>query len=90
MIVIQRRFSDVRIHDTEISPTIEMSGYAMEKVYNIVDSRYRSNLPMIMTFQKSRRAKSKDDFETWIESDITNTLNVFEGGGHKINDLDSD
>ena len=35
---------------------------------------------MIMTFQKSRRAKSKDDFETWIESDITNTLNAFEGG----------
>lgn len=26
MIVIQRRFSDVRVHDTEVSPTIEMSG----------------------------------------------------------------
>lgn len=35
---------------------------------------------MKYTFQKSRRAKSKDDFETWVESDITNTLNTFEGG----------
>ena len=35
---------------------------------------------MNYTFQKSRRAKSKDDFETWVESDITNTLNTFEGG----------
>ena len=26
MIVIQRRFSDVRVKDTEISPTIEMDG----------------------------------------------------------------
>lgn len=26
MIVIQRRFSDVRVKETEISPTIEMSG----------------------------------------------------------------
>jgi hypothetical protein len=26
MIVMQRRFSDVRIKDTETSPTLEMSG----------------------------------------------------------------
>lgn len=26
MIVIQRRFSDVRIKETEVSPTLEMSG----------------------------------------------------------------
>lgn len=32
-------------------------------------------------FRKSRRAKSKDDFETWIEDDVTNTLNVFDLGG---------
>lgn len=36
---------------------------------------------MKYTFQKSRRAKNKDDYETWVESDITNTLNTFEGGG---------
>ena len=35
---------------------------------------------MKYTFQKSRRAKNKDDYETWVESDITNTLNTFEGG----------
>lgn len=35
----------------------------------------------MMTFRKSRRAKSKDDFETWIEDDVANTLNVFDLGG---------
>lgn len=35
---------------------------------------------MRYTFQKSRRAKSKEDFETWVESGITPTLNAFEGG----------
>ena len=31
-------------------------------------------------FVKRRRAKSKDDFETWIESDVANTQNTFDGG----------
>lgn len=35
---------------------------------------------MMMTFRKQRRAQSKDDFETWIETDIANTLNGFDGG----------
>lgn len=35
---------------------------------------------MMMTFRKQRRAKSKDDFETWVETDIANTLNVFDVG----------
>ena len=37
------------------------------------------NVPLVI-FVKSRRAKSKDDFETWVESGISNTLNTFEGG----------
>lgn len=36
---------------------------------------------MTMTFAKSRRAKSKDDFETWLESEVSNTINVFDIGG---------
>lgn len=42
-----------------------------------------NNVPMVMMpihYAKSRRAKSKDDFETWVESGISNTLNTFEGG----------
>lgn len=31
-------------------------------------------------FVKSRRAKDKDDYETWVEHGIANTLNTFEGG----------
>jgi hypothetical protein len=36
------------------------------------------------TFTKKRRAKSKDDYETWEESSITNTLNTFEGGTYAL------
>ena len=42
---------------------------------------------MNYTFQKSRRAKSKDDFETWVELGITNTLNTFEGGDVRATSL---
>ena len=37
-------------------------------------------VPMI-AFSKRRRASSKDDYETWEESNTTNTLNQFDGGG---------
>ena len=33
------------------------------------------------TFRKSRRAKSVNDFETWTDTDVANTLNTFEGAG---------
>ena len=39
-----------------------------------------NNVPLVLTFSKSRRAKDKDDFETWVESRVSNTLNTFEGG----------
>ena len=35
---------------------------------------------VVVTFSKSRRAQSKEDNETWVESDKTNTLNVFDIG----------
>ena len=38
------------------------------------------NVPLVMTFVKSRRAKSDTDFETWNESGIANTLNLFDQG----------
>jgi DNA (cytosine-5)-methyltransferase 1 len=38
------------------------------------------NVPLVMTFAKSRRAKSNTDFETWNESGIANTLNLFDQG----------
>ena len=33
-----------------------------------------------VTFSKSRRAQSSTDVETWVESDVTPTLNVFDVG----------
>jgi len=34
-----------------------------------------------MVFTKSRRAQNKDDYETWIEGNVSPTLNVFDNGG---------
>lgn len=34
----------------------------------------------MLCFSKQKRAQSKDDFETWIEADTSNTLNTFDLG----------
>ena len=39
-----------------------------------------NNVPLVLCFSKQRRAQSKDDFETWVESDMANTLNAFDLG----------
>lgn len=39
-----------------------------------------NNVPLILCFSKQRRAQSKDDFETWVEADVSNTLNAFDLG----------
>ena len=33
------------------------------------------------TYSKTRRAKSIDDFEIWVESDVSCTVNLFDMGG---------
>jgi DNA (cytosine-5)-methyltransferase 1 len=35
----------------------------------------------MLSFIKNRRAQNADDFETWIESDVSPTLNVFDNAG---------
>lgn len=37
-----------------------------------------NNVPLVLCFTKQRRAKDKDDFETWIEGGVANTLNTFD------------
>lgn len=39
-----------------------------------------NNVPLVLIFTKRRRAQSKDDFETWVESDKSNTINGFDVG----------
>lgn len=38
------------------------------------------NVPLVLCFTKQRRAQSKDDYETWIESNASNTINTFDMG----------
>lgn len=39
-----------------------------------------NNVPLVLCFSKRKRAQSKDDFETWVEADASNTLNAFDLG----------
>jgi site-specific DNA-cytosine methylase len=51
----------------------------------------------IWWFNKSRRAQTEDDYETWISGGVVPTLNAFDGGdtrattiifyGNRVNDL---
>ena len=46
------------------------------------------NVPMVMTpYSKSARARSKDDATTWKESKVANTLNTFDLGEVRTNEL---
>ena len=107
--MIQRRFSNVNVMETEICPCLEagageggnntpmiMDFLMLEHHPN--DSRIKikddgicqgltsrmgtggGNVPLVLCFTKERRAKDKDDFETWKESGISNTMNAFDIG----------
>ena len=46
------------------------------------------NVPMVMEpFCKSRRAKSPDDATTWKHADVANTLNTFDQGEARVNEI---
>lgn len=46
------------------------------------------NVPLVMMpFLKSRRAKSAEDFETWKESRVSNTINTFDQGDVRATDV---
>jgi len=43
--------------------------------------------PKVMHFWKSRRAQSVDDHETWVEDEVTNTINTFDVGDIRATDV---
>ena len=46
------------------------------------------NVPMVLEcYSKSKRAQSATDFETWKESDTANTINTFDQGDVRTNEL---
>lgn len=52
-----------------------------ERPRTAVGSPKRTANDLIHTFSKARRAQNVEDYETWVERDFTNTLNVFDNGG---------
>ena len=63
----------------EVDPigTLQSRGY---KGVNHEGARDGHLVVELTTFVKSRRAQSVNDHETWVESDVTPTLNVFDIG----------
>jgi DNA (cytosine-5)-methyltransferase 1 len=51
--------------------------------------RYDPNTETLIpiTFRKSRRAQSAEDFETWVPDEVTNTLNCFDLGDIRSVDI---
>lgn len=63
----------------DIANTISASLYHHGTVVN-QDANNGHVVIQPTTFTKSRRAQSVDDYETWVESDVTPTLNIFDVG----------
>jgi len=55
----------------------------MGDVCQTVTSRWGTgggNVPLVQAYRKSRRAQSKDDYETWVDDGVANTINLFDQG----------
>ena len=59
-------------------------------VSETVSSKYGTggnNQPIVVSYSKSKRAQSPTDYETWVESKRTNTLNGFDVGDVRATDV---
>jgi DNA (cytosine-5)-methyltransferase 1 len=65
-----RRVDDVRVYTEPVQTLQERMGTG------------GNNVPVVAqeTYVKSRRAQSVNDHETWVESDVAPTLNIFDVG----------
>ena len=45
------------------------------------------NVPLVLTYRKVRRAQNEADYETWEQSDVSNTINLFDGGNARATTL---
>lgn len=56
--------------------------YADDDTASAIKMRdYKDATDLIVPFVKSRRAQTNTDDETWVEGDVTPTLNAFDNGG---------
>ena len=101
LIVMADGQSNAAISTNEIAPTLNSSVENPIIAYNQVitetshfvlasggqrnDPHTETMIPV--TFRKSRRAQSTEDFETWVSDDVTNTLNCFDVGDVRSTDL---
>lgn len=60
-------------------PDREVAGTLTTRYYKGVNSTVDDGA-LAVSFRKSKRAQSTDDYETWVQQDQTNTLNCFDVG----------
>jgi DNA (cytosine-5)-methyltransferase 1 len=73
--------------DLIVEPTLgsELIGSLQARDYKGVGNQYVAENKLVVqdspvTYSKSRRAQNVDDHETWVESDVAPTLNIFDVG----------
>lgn len=67
------------------SESFRMRGSLQARDYKGVGNQYVAENKLVVqdslvTYSKSRRAQNVDDHETWVESDVAPTLNIFDVG----------
>lgn len=65
---------------SELGPTLTTT-YGAKNYSNHQEVISGSVIPVMMPFVKSRRAQTNTDDETWVEGEVTPTLNAFDNGG---------
>jgi DNA (cytosine-5)-methyltransferase 1 len=101
LIVMADGQTNAAISTNEIAPTLNSSQENPIVAYNtlvsetshcVLASGGQRNDPhtetmVPVTYRKSRRAQSAEDFETWVPDEVTNTLNCFDLGDIRSVDL---
>jgi DNA (cytosine-5)-methyltransferase 1 len=101
LIVMADGQTNAAISTNEIAPTLNSSQENPIVAYNtlvsetshcVLASGGQRNDPhtetmVPVTYRKSRRAQSAEDFETWVPDEVTNTLNCFDLGDIRSVDI---
>jgi DNA (cytosine-5)-methyltransferase 1 len=83
------RKDSARLASTSVDPgngegfrMLAFGHYADDDTASAIKMRdYKDATDLVVPFVKSRRAQTNTDDETWVEGDVTPTLNAFDNGG---------
>lgn len=79
---MQLHMESMKYINLEYHPNDSRVRIADDEICQTLTSRMGTgggNIPIVM-FVKQRRTTHKDDYETWVESEVANTINTFDLG----------